>query len=672
MRTTRIVCILLFVAAAAHAQLKESITVSYVEVPVAVVDRSGNPIRGLTQANFELTDEGKKRDIAGFETIDFAALENGSAAQMVTPAARRNFLLLFDLTFSAPNSLKRAQEAARNFATKMAGRDDRIAVASIDVSHGFRLLTSFTTDHALVDAAIGNPIGFSAFDPLQLAGAHIDAEVADKMDAGIHKDSGRVKIDVEDPTGDKINALDTQQDAYNRQKIDRQVTLLGGLATTLRSVRGQKHIVLLSEGFDPRLVQGRDAGTSEDRQKESTALEHGEIWNVQTDDRYGSASSMSLVNRLAEIAKRSGVVLDAIDIQGVRGQTDARNGYSKSSNEGLHLLASSTGGTVLQNSNDLGENFQRELKAQEVVYILAFQAPVAAPGKFHNLKVKLVNVPGGKANARSGYYEAGAASAAEATLTNAEIIVNDIAQDGLHVASIAAPFATSGERAQVPVIVEINGNDIANASNSTATLEVYTYAFDSQGRVRDSIAHRVGLDVAKLGAAMKETGVKYYEMLSLPAGKYSVKTLVRVAESDKKGYVRNDVVVPEKSGMAVSQPLFYEAGPKWVMIRGASHDKSNAGYPFQVAGESFIPSAAVHVKSGEPRRFALFIQNAAPDDLTFETQPAAKVIAKNGDATGSRVLFELPSAAAPPSTVQVSVKKKGSDAVQTASVAIVP
>src|SRR5438270_13578291 len=120
--TTRIALLLLLVAVPVAAQVKESITVSYVEVPVAVVDRSGNPIRGLTQANFEVTDEGKKRDIAGFETIDFAALENGSAAQMVTPAARRNFLLLFDLTFSAPNSLKRAQEAARTFATKMAGR----------------------------------------------------------------------------------------------------------------------------------------------------------------------------------------------------------------------------------------------------------------------------------------------------------------------------------------------------------------------------------------------------------------------------------------------------------------------------------------------------------------------------------------------------------------------
>lgn len=672
MRTVRIACILLIAAAAAQAQLKESITVSYVEVPVAVVDRSGNPIRGLTQANFELTDDGKKRDIAGFETIDFAAAENGAAPQMITPAAQRNYLLLFDLTFSSPNSIKRAQDAARNFATKMAGRDDRIAVASVDVAHGFRLLTSFTTDHALVDAAIANPTGFSTFDPLQLAGSHIDAEVADKMDAGIHKNNGNVKVDIEDPIGDKILALDTQQDAYNRQKIDRQVTLLGGLATTLRSVRGQKHIVLLSEGFDPRLVQGRDAGTSEQRQQEQASLEKGEIWNVDNNDRYGSSTSMSLVNKLADVAKRSGVVLDAIDIQGIRGQTDARNGYSKSSNEGLHLLASSTGGTVLQNSNDLGENFQRELKAQEVVYVLAFQAPVAMPGKFHNLKVKLVNVPGGKANARTGYYEAGAESAAEARLTNAEIIVNDIAQDALHLAAVAAPFATSGDRAQVPVVVEINGNDITHASDSTATLEVYTYAFDAEGRVRDSIAHRVGLDVAKLGPTLKDTGVKYYETLSLPAGKYSVKTLVRVAESDKKGYVRTDVVVPEKSALAVSQPLFYEAGPKWVMIRGASHDKSNAGYPFQAAGESFIPSAAVHVKSGEPRRFALFIQNAAPDDLTFETQPAAKVVAKSGDASGSRVVFELAAPAAPPSTVKVSVKKKGSDAVQTASVVVTP
>src|SRR6478672_347853 len=145
----RLAVALLFIATTASAQVKESITVSYVEVPVTVVDRTGNPIRGLTQANFELLNEGKKQSIAGFEAIDFAAQENGAAAAALSnPAVRRNILLLFDLTFSSPASLKRAQDAARNFATKIAGRDDRIGVASIDVAHGFRLLTSFTTDHA--------------------------------------------------------------------------------------------------------------------------------------------------------------------------------------------------------------------------------------------------------------------------------------------------------------------------------------------------------------------------------------------------------------------------------------------------------------------------------------------------------------------------------------------
>ncbi|HEY2322245.1 MAG TPA: hypothetical protein VGJ82_05200, partial [Thermoanaerobaculia bacterium] len=135
--------VLLLAAASLSAQVNESITINYVEVPVTVVDRAGNPIRGLTKANFEIVDEGKKRDITGFESIDFSA--RGVSSPPITAAARRNFLLLFDLTFSSPASINRAKVAARQFATKMMKPDDRIAVASIDVAHGFRLLTSFTT-----------------------------------------------------------------------------------------------------------------------------------------------------------------------------------------------------------------------------------------------------------------------------------------------------------------------------------------------------------------------------------------------------------------------------------------------------------------------------------------------------------------------------------------------
>src|SRR5215470_11609528 len=61
----------LMLVTAVSAQVRESISVNVVEVPVTVVDREGNPVRGLTQANFKLLDNGKERPIAAFDTIDF-------------------------------------------------------------------------------------------------------------------------------------------------------------------------------------------------------------------------------------------------------------------------------------------------------------------------------------------------------------------------------------------------------------------------------------------------------------------------------------------------------------------------------------------------------------------------------------------------------------------------
>ena len=561
-------------AAAASAQVNESITINYVEVPVTVADRSGNPIRGLTKANFEILDEGKKREIAGFESIDFAS-RNASSAP-ITPAARRNFLVLFDLTFSSPSSISRAKEAAREFATKMMKPDDRIAVATIDVAHGFRLLTSFTTDRTVVAAAIDNPAAFTTLDPLQLAATAVDRDVA----ASMNEAGKRANPENED----KIQAINRLEDSYNREKVNGQMSLLAGLAAVLRGVRGQKHILLLSEGFDPRLVLGRDTGTDKNQQRrEATALESAAIWGLDNDNRYGSTSSQELVKGLADVAKRSDVILDAVDIRGVRSQFDPRQGLQHKtedglleipgdgpqgqSNEALHLIASSTGGTVFQNSNDLANDFQRAVRAQEVVYVLSFQAPLADPSKFHDLKVRLVNVPGGHAIARSGYYEGGAGSSAERTLRNAEIIVDDIPQTGVHLASNASAFEAGGPEPVVAIVVEIDGKDVVLPNGGSPTVEVYTYAFDEHGTVRASNVRRISVDAAKLGTRLLQRGVKYYEMLSLPAGSYAVKTLVRVAESDKKGYVRTNVVVPEKAKLPPAPSLVADQHNDWLMVR---------------------------------------------------------------------------------------------------------
>src|SRR3954452_24446179 len=109
MRIRTVAALLTTIAAVvALAQVRETVNVNIIEVPVTVVDSSGNPIRGLTAANFELLDQGKKREITSFDKIDFAAAESVTAISPLNPAARRTFLLLFDLGFSTPKTLVRA------------------------------------------------------------------------------------------------------------------------------------------------------------------------------------------------------------------------------------------------------------------------------------------------------------------------------------------------------------------------------------------------------------------------------------------------------------------------------------------------------------------------------------------------------------------------------------
>ncbi len=668
MRTIlRCSAIALLVTAAASAQVKESITVSYVEVPVTVVDRAGNPIRGLQGKDFEVLDQGKARVIRSFDVVDFASPESVTAISPLNPVARRNFLLLFDLTFSSPETITRAQAAAGNFLKTMVGPRDLVGVATIDIMHGFRLLSAFTTDRRLIVAAINDPRSFHGFDPLQISVVSPLDTVTDLPDLPGTEN----KLGVTEELKDMLRGAGRSQDENNRANIDRQVSLLTGMATTLRAVSGQKHVVFLSEGFDPRLMQGRGAsGDQSEKAFEKNSIETGQIWNVDNDNRYGSSKSISLLTMLTDAAKRSDVILDAVDIHGLRSNLDPRKGVSPQSNEGLHLLADSTGGRVFQNSNDLSSDFGRILKSQEVVYILGFQAPVQQPGKFHPLNVRVTGVPGARVSARTGYYEPGGENRMERSLTNAEVVLNDIPQEAIHVAALAAAFPTTGPKAQVPVILEVNGPDLiaADKGGQSATLGIFIYAFDETGVVDDSIYQRATLDLAKLGGTLKN-GVKYYATLSLPPGHYAIKSLVTLGETGKRGFARNDVVVPKGNEFAVSQPLFFEEPGHWLMLKGGSHDRTNAAYPFAVAGKPFIPSAGVRVRSGEPRTFAIFVQNAAPDDLSVVTTPRATMAAKGTGSSGSLFVFRLDSVEAKDAAMNVTVQKRGGES-QTSSVPI--
>lgn len=677
----RLASVFLLVSTTAFAQVHQTIQVNLVEVPVTVVDRNGEPVRGLKQSNFELFDQGHKQAITSFDVYDFASPSINSVSPL-NPAARRTFLLLFDLTFSSPLGRSRAQEAALNFVIRSMHRQDLAAVGTIDVERGFRLLTNFTTDRNLLTAAIRNPITFNSPDPLQIAGATI-TEIA--PEAVVQPNSNQT----DDAAAKDTNvAAEIQRgqnrlnDEFNRQRIDREVNMLAGMARSLRMVPGRKQVVFFSEGFDPRLVRGRDVLASADTTEEAQQEEDGELWKIDTDNRYGDTRSMSVVEQMARMFRGSDVVLDAVDIQGVRVQNDIRTGSTINSDDALFLLARPTGGVVFRNSNDLKNDLERMLHEQEVVYVLGFEAPTSHPGRFHNLKVRVQGVSGVQVANRAGYYEAGGENALERLLSNAQIVLNDLPQTQIHVAELAVPFPTSGN-AQVPVILEIDGADLLrDAKTDVVTADIYIYAFDDQGLVRDRMFQRMRLDIPKIGERLRESGIKFYATLSLPPGKYDVKSLVRVLETERKGFAHSAIVVPAADDVAVLPPLFVEPPGKWVMVKGGSHDPTHAPYPFQINGEPFIPCAGVQVENGKPRQFAVFVYNAAPDEMAWQasvsdarggehaTTPQLLKELKGPDVTKLMFQYDPADLGSGDARLDFTVHKKGSADVRTASVAM--
>lgn len=602
----------------------ETIQVTLVEVPVTVTTSNGEPVRGLTKANFEIYDQGQKREITHFDVVDFA-LRAGepSSVAMLAPmrggAARRNFMLLFDMANSDGGSLIRARTAALNFVEQQLQPGDRVAVGTMTFQRGFQLLATFSTDRKLVRHAIetlGLPKFFRAGDPLMITMSDLGLNPADMQPKG---GGGRAAEASEEALRDIVQGAQRAKDEQQRQAVIRQVNDFANMGRLLDRVAGRKQVILLSEGFDPKALHGRrNAVSSQEEATERNALEYGEIWKVDTDAKYGSTEARSELQRMIDALRRSDVVLHAMDIKGLRGTVDAREGISSKSNESLYLLTRDTGGQVFRNTNNLGDDFARMLKLQEVTYVLGFRGGGSQPGKFHNLKVKLVNAPGGRVNYRVGYYEVTpTTSEVERLLTAGEIIVNSIPVDAVKIGAMPAALPRANGPAEVPVIVEVEGKSLLEDAKATSlSAEFFVYAFDNQELIRDFAYQRVGFDLSKLHEKLMARGVKFYCTLNLPPGDYTIRVLVRAGGS-RNGFRSMPLHVPA-AGEPSATMAFHDTG-EWVMVKAP--DRAGARpYPFSIEGKALIPSVVPVIAGGGPYDVAVLTYNVLADTLNVAAQ----------------------------------------------------
>lgn len=631
--------LLIALAAPMHAQrVAETIEITVVEVPVTVVDRDGNPVRGLTAENFEVLDEGKRVPIEYFEAVDMTKLEVTEGTPL-PPVATRHFLLLFDLANSSPGLIGRAGEAAKKFVQDQLGPRDLAAVATFTAERGARMVTNFTRNRELLVNAIetlGHPNYFKVGDPLMMSAVR----TGDGPSGGGGGAGARGDIDAAfaDMAAEAQNMQQRTQDNELRNRLRIQLSNMGRVARALDRLQGQKQIILLSEGFDASLVSGREDLSSEGARAEASAVTTGEVWNVDSEKRFGSSTSSRDISDMVELFRRSDVVLHAIDIKGLRGNSDASvaGAASKKTSESLFLLTQPTGGTVFKNANAMSENFGKLLQQQEVVYVLGFRATsTGKAGKFHSLKVKPVNVRSAKVSHRAGYYEPAALSELERALTLADILMLDSPQEDIPVATTAAALPGPQGKSRVPVVVEIPGGGLLKQiSGKDASIDLFVYAFDKNSEVADYLQERVKLDVSKAGATLRAGGLRYFGTLRLPPGQYAVKTVLRVEESGLIGFDRQDVVVPAFVDAAVLPPVFFNDPGSWAMILGQPRG-DDYPYPFAAGQTKFIPKSNAALTANGDYKVALFLYKVPVENLSV----VPTLVSENGSRTAPMTLL---------------------------------
>lgn len=516
------------------------IDVTLVEVPVNVFDAAGNAVAGLGPEDFELFDNGRRQAITHFDVVDFRDPELAPAD--VPPLARRHFVLLFDLSFSSPMMLGRAQQAALKFAEDVLTDFDLCAVAAFSVEDGVELISGFSADREHLSRAI-RAVPFAKSireltDPLRLVFTEADRTFA-RLDPEV------------------LNLWLQSDEARERRRIERQLQSLGELARVLDSVNGRKQVVLLSEGFKAHLVSGRRFTPMREREYVTS----GEIWRVDTDRIYGSVGTGGAVEAMANLFRRSGTLLHAIDLGGVRPAATAQDPDLFGSSDSLHLIAGGTGGEVFENTNDLGSSFRRMLEQQSVTYMLGFRPSGGGKrGSFRKLQVKVRRPSRARVLHRMGYEEKGVSGTLDnlrTALVTGGIISQAVPTDTLPAAVDVLSLRTAGDRLLVPVTVHVEGKHLT-AHGKAMPLEIAIYAFDAGGRVAGFRYHSLTFD--DLGRKLEETSLRYLTTLALPEGTYELRTLVRLPLSGRARLVRRTVevraehtgtVCPEASGSAI-------------------------------------------------------------------------------------------------------------------------
>jgi VWFA-related protein len=527
-----------------------------ISVDVIVRDKSGTVVRGLTEKDFEVREDGRPQEVVSFSFEEISekavpALQSvellaGVEAKMAEDAARsaappaakaepeaapgpmtsdmfagrRLITLVFDTSSMQPEDVQRAVDSARKYVDETMSAADLVAVATI--GSALNVLTDFTADRAKVATVLGT-LAFTD-------GTATEAPAA-----------STVATDEAAAAADDTTTADTAElDMFNN---DIRLRALKTLAEAMSPIEQKKAILYFSAGMQR---SGQDNQVELRSAINAAVRANVAIYPIDT-------RGLQAIVPGGDARQASGRGTAMFSGRGVQQQF----AQLASSQDTLTSLAGDTGGRAFTDSNDFGEAFARVQRDMSAYYILGYSSTnTTKDGRFRRIQVRLKNGDL-RVEARAGYYADRDFTHTTRTDRDAQLeeqMFAAVAATDLPVMVTGGWFRLSADKYYVPVALTVPGSAVPVANDKDQV------SLDVLGMVRDERNFPVGRfrETLKLppgtGKTLAGKQVLYQSGVTLPPGRFSVKVVVRENTTGRVGSFEAPIVVPElkQAAMKVS------------------------------------------------------------------------------------------------------------------------
>jgi VWFA-related protein len=518
-----------------------------VVVRVVVRDSHGKPVEGLRQSDFQVLDDKKPQVISHFSVENaanpFGAKTEGSGkktsdASEESAMPRRYAAFFFDDYHLEFADLVQVREAVRRYLAKSL---DRGARAAVFTASG-KVHTDFTSDREKLNQALSQLQLEPRFQhPNECP--NLTGYEAQLIDDGLDRDALAVGMAMTVACLCNNSPKCPDPEFYTKMKAREIVAnndngaanTLGALESLVRRMAetpGERIIALVSDGF---------------LNKNKQYLMEGLIDRALRANVFINAMDARGLYTTTSVSGRPVVVPD--NLQGKL--SDMRLTGMSLNSDVLGYAAEGTGGIFVQNSNDYEGGFEKLASLREITYVLGFSPEnLKFDGKFHNLKVKLVNGEHLSVQARRGYFAP--KQAEDAVTVEKEAMIQTLFSgeelQGIPVKITMKLLMADKQTAKISVTLHFNLRSMKfrrEDGRNLNDLTVMVALFDRDGNYVTGAQKSIGLRLTDaMLAQLRVSGTTISEELSAKPGSYVIRAVLRESESQQLGSGSEGLDIP--------------------------------------------------------------------------------------------------------------------------------